>query len=87
MPKSTNLLQKLSHQTLLGCSTFADSIETTFSNKSAETQFKIFLITVQKFDKNYLDSLLIVRLVAVVITKIYEHDYADDAETDIGDLG
>ena len=77
MPKSTNLLQKLSHQALLGESTFSDTIETTLANKNAETQFRIFLITVQKFDKSYLDSLLVIRLVCLTIVRVYEDDYEE----------
>jgi hypothetical protein len=81
MPKSTHLLQRLSFQNLLGKQSFADTLEQTIGNKIAETQFKIFLITVQKFDQNYLDSLLAVRFISVIIIKIYEDDYEDDINT------
>lgn len=77
MPKSTHLLSRLSYQNLLGKTSFADTLETTLQNKPAEIQFRIFLITVQKFDQNYLDSLLIIRLISVTIIKIYEDDYLD----------
>lgn len=77
---SSNLLQTLSFQQVLGTKNFADSLDHTLENSLASTSFRVFLITVQKLDLQFADNIIIIRKVVYCIINILNRNSTRDEE-------
>ena len=71
-------LTKKENEAIIGRPTFANDLSKTFSNKHAETNFNLFLITVQKFNQNFVQDLL---TLFKLLTEIYQTSSQNTQDT------